>query len=177
MKFKIIIPALLLLNFQPFLSMASAQEPCLSSRQNEPTPSSNLGIPDIIERGFEALKNQGIEAALDIWFPVKESSFIRRILVEISTGYQNVQDWMGSYLNYSLVYLHQVTDTTQVIYLESHHQSGSVFWDFVVSKGEGDWRINNFSMNSDPKEIIPPYILYEKLKTGNPSSNICQNQQ
>jgi hypothetical protein len=176
MNFKVIIPALIILNFLPFPALAGAQEPCLSSRQSVPTPSSNLAIPDIIERGFETFKNQGIEAVLEIWLPVKESSLARSQMLKFSQLYPTVEEWLGSYLNHELLYLHQVTDTTQVVYIESHHQRGSLFWQFVVSSGETDWRVTNLNISTDPNLLIPPYILYELLKT-TPPSNICENQQ
>jgi hypothetical protein len=99
---------------------------------------------------------------LSIWLR-RSSPFLRNSAPLISSALQEVvKEAVGKCIGYSAIDSLSVTDNTQVVYVESQHEYGALFWAFTTYKSPSGWIISNLSFNASPNEIIPIPILFSE---------------
>ena len=119
-------------------------------------------LPSIITEGVELLESNDFGAALEAWFE-KSSPFLQSNAPLMKSTLQGVvQDAVGKCIGYSAIDSWFVTENTQIIFIESQHKHGALFWSFTTYKSPRGWIISDFTLNTDPSEVLPPSIIFRR---------------
>ncbi len=136
-----------------------ARQSTLSPRTAIPTQIDSR-LPSIVTEGFELFKSGDVRAALNIWLG-KSSPLLRNNAPLMSSALQGVvKEAVGECTGYSAIDILSVTDNTQVVFVESQHEYGALFWTFTTYKSPRGWIISDFHFNTDPTEVIPIPIMF-----------------
>lgn len=143
-------------------AVSYAEPSILSKALNVQNPSNLQQLPSIITEGFEILQSADFSAALSTWMK-KSSPFLQSNIPLLKNTVQGVvQNVAGKCVGYSAIERLFITENTQIIYIESQHEHGALFWSFTIYKSPRGWIISDFKLNSDPADVLPPSIIFRR---------------
>lgn len=119
-------------------------------------------LPSIITEGFEVFKSNDFRTALNIWLE-KSSPLLQNNVPLMSRTLEGVvQEAVGECTGYAAIDKVSVTDNTQLVFVESQHEYGALFWAFTTYKSPKGWIISDFQFNTDPYEVIPISMIFRR---------------
>ncbi len=119
-------------------------------------------LPSVITEGFEVFKSNDFRTALNIWLE-KSSPLLQNNVPLISRTLEGVvREAVGECTGYAAIDILSVTDNTQLVFVESQHEYGALFWAFTTYKSPKGWIISDFQFNTDPYEVIPISIIFRR---------------
>ena len=143
-------------------AVSYAEPSILSKTLTVQNPINLQQLPSIITEGFEILKSVDFSAALSTWLK-KSSPFLQSNAPLMKGTLQGVvQDAVGKCIGYSAIDSWFVTENTQIVFIESQHEHGALFWSFTTYKSPRGWIISDFTLNTDPSEVLPPSIIFRR---------------
>ncbi len=122
----------------------------------------NSRMPSIVTEGFESFKSGDVRTALNTWLEKSSPLFRNNAPLMSSTLQGVVKEAVGKCTGYSAIDTLSITDNTQVVFVESQHEYGALFWAFTTYKSPRGWIISNFTFNTDPSEVIPISIMFRR---------------
>ena len=119
-------------------------------------------MPSIVTKGFELFKSGDVSSALNIWLE-QSSPLLQNNAPLMGTALQGVvKEAVGECTGYAAIDILSITDNTQVVFVESQHEYGALFWAFTTYKSPRGWIISDFHFNTDPSEVIPIPIMFRR---------------
>lgn len=135
----------------------------LLSQKSVPAQTASTGpqaaaeIPQFILAGLQAYKNRGPEDAVQAWIKGSAIEGNRDALTQ-ANNLREVQDYYGSYRDYEVVSIHDLTSRTRVVYLVLNFDKGPLFAKFVAYRPDQVWILANFNFNTKEEVILPTAI-------------------
>lgn len=141
-----------------------------SYAQQAPTPAASSGnvteiqaeadAPSVITEGFEAYCSGKTDNPFPIWaehtIPVVRDAMTSSEIDEINQLFKGI---LGKCIGYSVMGLTQLSERTQIVYVESDHENSPMFWQFTVYRTPDGWVISSFDGSTNASKIIPPEMM------------------
>jgi len=102
---------------------------------------------------LEAYKVDGPEAASKAW--IKGSAFEgSKDALSQANVLRQIQDYYGSHESFEVISTHNLTKTTQIVYLAMNFQKGPVFAKFMAYHAADGWVSVTFTFNTKSEAIL-----------------------
>lgn len=143
-------------------TVSYAQKPSVLARGNKLTlTNNNSNNLSIVTEGFEALCFGSSKDAYTVWanhsFPI-----VSNAINETAKDFDSMLNILvGKCIKYSVMSTMPLTKNTQIFYVSSEHETGALFWEFILYQGAKGWLISAFKFNTNPTEIVPGAILFK----------------
>ena len=111
--------------------------------------------PLIITRGFDALVNSGAQEALTLWSNHGIPIIRNNASIIGSTMEGLIDNAVGECVEYNVIDTLSLTEKTKIIFVESQHDEGALFWRFTVHESPKGPVITSMDFNTDPSKIMP----------------------
>ncbi|MBW4605015.1 MAG: hypothetical protein KME29_37075 [Calothrix sp. FI2-JRJ7] len=139
------------------------QKPSVLARENKLTlTNNNSNNLSIVTEGFEALCFGSSKDAYTKWAS-HSIPILSNMINEKANGFDSILNTMvGKCTKYSVIGTAPLTKETQIVYVNSEHETGALFWKFLLYQGTDGWLISSVSFNTDPTDIVPESMLLEQ---------------
>jgi len=117
-------------------------------------------LPVVIENGFAAwAKNRDASWAFDIW---KLGGLMERDNkpVTLSRYFARMDQSIGAYKSYDLIYTEHISQNSAVIYLAVNFERAAVFGRFLVYQTAKGWVVQYMDFSPKP-EALMPWLAFE----------------
>lgn len=111
--------------------------------------------PLIVTKGFDALVNSGAQEALTIWTNYSIPILRNNASMMISTMEGFIENIVGQCVGYEVIDTLSLTQKTTIVFVESQHDEGALFWRFTVHESPNGPVITSMNFNADPSQIMP----------------------
>lgn len=133
-----------------------SQRPLLAQTVSSAHKSSDE-VPAFIVAGLHAYKEKGPEEAVRVWIKGSGIDGSTDALTQ-ANNLRQVQDFYGSYRDFEVVSIYEITPRTRVVYLVLDFDKGPLFAKFVVYRPDQTWILANFNFNTKEEAILPTAI-------------------
>lgn len=143
-------------------TVSYAQKPLVLPKENKLTlTNNNSNNLSRVTLGFEALCSGHSKDAYTVWanhsIPIVSNAINEK--AKDLDGILNTT--VGKCTKYSLIGTMPLTNETQLFYVTSQHETGALFWEFVLYQGANGWLISALKFHTNPTEIVPKSILFK----------------
>lgn len=111
--------------------------------------------PLFVTQGFDALKVNDIDKAFKIWTDSSIPVIRGNAPILTSTMSSIINNTVGKCIGYMVIDTLSLTTNTKIVYVESQHESGALFWRLTVHQTPTKPLITSIDFNTDPSKIIP----------------------
>ena len=111
--------------------------------------------PLVVTQGFDALKDNDIEKAFRIWTGSGIPIIRDNASILTSTMPNVINTTTGKCIGYTVIDTLSLTTNTKIVYAESQHDSGALFWRLTVHQTPTKPAITSIDFNTDPSELFP----------------------
>ncbi|MEM8828399.1 MAG: hypothetical protein AAGE96_03460 [Cyanobacteria bacterium P01_G01_bin.19] len=141
-------------------SVAMESQPAFALQENK----SRLGrsnivlkarTPSVVTQGFDALKVNDIEKAFTIWTNYSLPIIKDSASILTSTMPSLIDKSAGKCIGYTIIDTLSLSPNTKIVYAESQHESGALFWRLTVHQTPTKPVITSIDFNTDPSQLIP----------------------
>ena len=115
----------------------------------------NAPLPLIIQSGLDSwTKGGGPDGAMYVWQKGGLFENSRRS-GEMSSRLRQLNQALGSYLNYEVLRADSIGKSSEVLYLAMNFQRGAVFARFVLYRADKSWVVQDLDLGTRPEAIMP----------------------
>ena len=115
----------------------------------------NPRVPLIITRGFDSLVNSSAQEALTIWANQSIPMIRQNASMIVSMMEGLIENAVGECVGYDVIDILSLTEKTKIIFVESQHDEGALFWRFTVNESPKGLVITSMDFNTDPSQVMP----------------------
>ena len=72
---------------------------------------------------------------------------------------QQVDEFYGKYLNYELIDVKEISETSKVVIISMNYELGPVYAKFLTYKAKAGWILVSFDFNTKPEIILPALFI------------------
>jgi hypothetical protein len=122
-------------------------------------------LPPVIQQGFDAYSEAGAEAAWKTWrlegtqrgigekeeWTAKDKPTFVSMISDVEKNY-------GRSLGFEVIRTFDVGASYKTIFILWRFERKPLFCMFVCYRGNSDWRVLNFFINSDPRSMLPEAV-------------------
>ncbi len=109
----------------------------------------------IITRGFDSLVNSSAQEALTIWANQSIPMIRQNASMIVSMMEGLIENAVGECVGYDVIDILSLTEKTKIIFVESQHDEGALFWRFTVNESPKGLVITSMDFNTDPSQVMP----------------------
>ena len=115
--------------------------------------------PSLIAEGLTAYKADGPEAAIKVW--IKGSAMEKKTEESLAyaKNFEQVGEFYGKYLDYQLIEVKEITNTSRVVIISMNYELGPVYAKFLTYKAKAGWILVSFDFNTKPEIILPSLFI------------------
>ena len=116
-------------------------------------------VPELVPRGFAAYETGGYSAALDAWLMGWGADDIPPIKSRFADVFQQMEREAGHYVGHELLGSVLWGEHTRRVYALVMYEERPLFARFDLYQVDGQWRVLNLTVNTDPEQVFPPGLM------------------
>ena len=118
-----------------------------------------LATEPIIEEGFKAFKEGGVEAAWKAWARGGPLDGSKELMAQASQ-FGQIGAYYGKYHSHEYVYTKTLGPRNKVVFVILNLERGPLFGRFILFQNtEGNWTLPNFKFHTEIEQVWPPGVF------------------
>lgn len=124
-----------------------------------PVAASAQPVPELVSRGFAAYETGGYSAALDAWLAGWGPDDVAPAKAGFTPVFQQMESQAGHYVGSELLGTVGWGEHARRVYALVLYEERPLFARFDLYQVDGQWRVLNMTLNTDPERVLPPGLL------------------
>lgn len=116
-------------------------------------------VPELVSRGFAAYETGGYSAALDAWLAGWSPDDVAPVKAGFEPVFQQMEEQAGRYVGPELLGTAGWGEHARRVYALVLYEERPLFARFDLYQVDGQWRVLNITLNTDPERVFPPGLL------------------
>lgn len=134
------------------LAVALATVPMAAGAQELP-------VPPIVRAGFEALTQNGVDRAVDVWFAGSSLEGDQSARNTITRQFHTLPDWLGRPVGYEVVRHFTVGQHLSRTYAVLLFEGGPMYFALEYYRAPQGWILQHLDFNTTAEKIFPAALL------------------